>query len=79
MMDQILTIRIFLGRQLNFVCFFVSSAGNGDKCVSSAVDVICPLVVVVRVRDSAACVSAARGFGSDSRVMFWHLVIGGQS
>ena len=35
-------------------------------------DVICPLVVVVRVGRSAACVSAAQGFGSDNRVMYWH-------
>ena len=33
-------------------------------------DVICPLVVVVRVGHSAARVSAAQGFGSDNRVMY---------
>ena len=31
--------------QWNFVCLSV----NDEKCVLSAVDVICPLVVVVRV------------------------------
>ena len=43
--------------------FFV----NGKKCARSAVDVVCPLVVVVRILCSVARDSAAQVFGSNSR------------
>ena len=38
-----------MSRQLNFVCFLVTPAGSGEKVSLPLVDVIYPLVVVVRV------------------------------
>ena len=51
--------------------------------LSPAVDVICPLVVVVSVRPSAARLSTAQGLDGDLWVMLWHLLpgpaVGGQA
>ena len=63
----------FSEASIEFCFFFV----NGEKCVLSVVDVICPLVVVVRVWHSVARVSAAQVFAvAVAWKMFWRLLPG---
>ena len=69
----VVNLLCFPSHHSNFVCFLATSAGNGENCAPSAVDVICPLVVVVVRSGFPAC---------NSRELLWHLlpgpVIGGQ-
>ena len=80
MMDQIMTMRIFLSHLSNFVCFFVTSVGNGENVfmlwMSSSFG-------CRRARLTFGCMSLRdSGYRSNAGKTFWRLlpgpVIGGQ-
>ena len=74
MMDQIMTMRIFLSHLSNFVCFFVTSVGNGENVfmlwMSSSFG-------CRRARLTVGCMSLrGSGFRSTAGKTFWRLLPG---